>query len=144
MAPLRLTKVIFVLLFIMRSLSGMGASGFICKEVLVQSKSISASEKASLCFLKDDTYFLSKNCSQLNCQFIERLRKIKITANDRERPGATTCHALKGMVEEVGLPGSTLKIQRCLFPKEGTSISLNLLESWDGKKFSGPSKPLKM
>jgi hypothetical protein len=53
------------------------------------------------------------------------------------RPGKTWCQNLGGLVEPIEIEGSGNAV-RCLFPEESISISLNLLESWDGKYFTGP------
>jgi hypothetical protein len=144
MAQLQLTKVISTIILMLFTSLAFSSTEFSCKEVQVQSQDVKAIEKSNLCFLKDDTYFITKNCSDLKCQFMGRLKQTRFSHSESERPGATMCQALKGVVEAVSIPSSKLKIQRCLFTKEKTSISLNLLESWDGKGFNGPSKPIKM
>lgn len=138
----RLIKQSLLVVLLAFSSALMAKSEFVCKEVKVQSKSIKASEEATLCFLRDDTYFISGNCSDLKCKFIERLKVKKMKYSEEERPGVTLCRAIQGVPEDIALPDSKLTITRCLFTKEKTSISLNLLESWDGKHFSGPSRPL--
>jgi hypothetical protein len=119
-------------------------NSFECREVKIQSKSVNASELSGLCFLRDDTYFISQKCASMDCAFIERLKKVKISYSQEERPGMTMCKAIDGIVEQVTIPNSKVKISRCLFGTEKVFISLNLLESWNGKYFTGPSRPLKI
>lgn len=112
-----------------------------CRDVVLKSTTIKAGEKAALCFFNDDTYFISKNCQDLSCGFMTDLRKKPAMVSPDERPGAALCKELSGIIETLTMSGVKHTIQRCLFVKEKTFISLNLLESWDGKKFLGPSEP---
>ncbi len=112
-----------------------------CRSVELKSASVGKKERTDLCFLSDETYFISRNCQDLNCAFMKRLKDKKAPTSSAERPGLILCKEIKGVVEGVQILETTLSIQRCLFPKEKSSISLNLLESWDGKSFLGPSAP---
>ena len=137
MAQLRLIKAI---VFLSAFMTAMAFAG--CKDVVITSHSVKGSEKTGLCFFQDSTYFISKNCQDLQCDFMRRLKVRGVKVSSEERPGAILCRDLKGIIEEVTLPGTKFAIKRCLFSDEKSFISLNLLESWDGKKFVGPSKPL--
>lgn len=122
----------FLFLF---SVSSFGAND--CREVSIQS-SPDFKEKVDLCFLTDETYFISRNCKDLSCKFIQKLKKSKLPHSEKNRPGTTACRFLGGEVESVTLNGLKEKISRCIFTDDHSSISLNLLESWNGKKFTGP------
>lgn len=115
-----------------------------CRDVQVKSQSVKASEEVGLCFYNDVTYFLSRSCQDMNCHFIQQLKQTKPETSSEKRPGALLCQKLKGIIEEVTLVESRQTVQRCVFPEEKESISLNLLESWDGKKFRGPAPSLKL
>lgn len=144
MAPLQLIKKISILGLFVSSFA-MGSPTYLCREVKVESQNlVDSSEVIELCFLKDSTYFISKNCSDLKCNFAKQLKKIEAITSSRERPGAAMCDLLHGVIEEVKIESEKSNVKRCLFVKEKVSISLNLLESWDGKKFSGPSDPIEM
>lgn len=119
-------------------------SNLACKEATIKSQNVKSSQKLRVCTLKEVSYFISGNCKNLSCDFMNRLRKHKLTHSPDERPGVMICNALEGAVEEVTLSGISYPIQRCVFSKDKSFISLNLLESWDGKKFKGPSLPLKL
>lgn len=110
-----------------------------CKDLVVKNSNKEGSEKTSLCFFNDETYFISKNCQDLSCPFMSALKKRGPVTESHERPGSILCKELKGVEEGINIPGTRLTIKRCLFPEEKAFISLNLLESWDGKKFAGPS-----
>ena len=58
------------------------------------------------------------------------------------RPGAILCEMLGGALESVTYDRVSFEVRRCLFPKDKSFISLNLLESWDGARFRGPSIPV--
>lgn len=114
-----------------------------CKETKIESVELKVSEVRELCFLQnDETYFMTSDCVDLSCKVVQKLKSKSVPHSETERPGALFCKSLGGVVEEVRLQGGKLKIQRCLFTQEKSSLSLNLLESWNGKHFSGPSKPL--
>lgn len=117
---------------------------YTCKEVKLESNTVSASEVQTLCFMQAPSYFISEKCASHKCDFIKKLQNQKIEFSEKERPGALLCKTLGGIKEEVTLADSKQKISRCLFTEEKVSISLNLLESWNGKHFSGPSRPLNL
>lgn len=139
MAQLPLISLLSLLLF--SSLS-FAETSLNCGDKEVKSQNLKKSEKVSLCTLRDDTYFISKNCQDLSCSFMKKLKSSPQSHDPTIRPGIATCRALKGEVEEVNVEKIDYPVQRCLFPSDKTFISLNLLESWDGKVFKGPSKPI--
>lgn len=108
-----------------------------CREVSVKS-AVAKDETLQLCFLADDSYFISKNCQSLDCEMIRKLKTTDVPHSFKDRPGAVACKIIGGGVDIVSIDGKG-EVQRCVFPKEHTSISLNLLESWNGKSFSGPA-----
>ena len=73
--------------------------------------------------------------------FIKRLKGSKIKHSEKERPGINTCRALGGVPERVTFEGAQ-NVSRCVLSKEHSSISLNLLESWNGSHFEGPGPSL--
>lgn len=144
MAQPRLIKFTLSLFLLMTGSVLAEESNLACKEVTIKSENVKASQNVRVCTLKEMSYFISGNCQNLSCDFMGRLRKHELTHSPDERPGVMICHALEGAVEEVTLTGVSYPIQRCVFSKDRSFISLNLLESWDGKKFKGPSVPLKL
>lgn len=130
-----------MLLFLLAAFCGTAlASGFKCRDVTVKSLSVGQTKKAQLCFLEKDSYFITGNCSTLECDLVNKLRKTKFTSSVKERPGSTLCKSIGGAVDSVEISGIKGKDQACVLPKSESSISLNLLESWDGKFFTGPAK----
>ena len=144
MAQQRLINISLGLVLLLSSSVFAEESHLGCKETQVKSENLKASEKVTICTLKEVSYFISGSCQNLSCDFMSRLKKQKLTHTPDERPGVTICESLEGVVESVTLEGSSYPIQRCIFSKDKSFISLNLLESWDGKAFKGPSKPLKL
>lgn len=114
-----------------------------CKLVTFQGNVVKETEKREYCFLNSETYFISRNCQSLNCKFIEKLKRAKFKHSENSRPGISMCVDLGGAVEEVTIMETKTKTFRCLFSEDATSVSLNLLESWNGKKFTGPGRPVK-
>jgi hypothetical protein len=145
---MKLLTSIKVLLLFALAVSVLGhASGYDCQETEVTSLDVKAKEKFNLCFAKHDSnYFISQNCLTLECKFTEQLKK-RVLAPEKEsgsyeRPGRKLCKELKGMVEKVAITGKGEAI-RCIFPDDLSSVSLNMLESWNGKIFTGPQPPVK-
>lgn len=119
------------------------AADYECNEVEIHGQVVKESEKLTLCFLKDPSYFISKNCVSLDCAFIARLRKARITQSTHEGPGSSMCRELGGLEEEIKVASMEDDQIRCVFPEDRSTISLNLLESWNGKYFAGPGKSIK-
>lgn len=142
MAQQRLIKFSIGLMFILGSFAFAAESELACKIVPVKSQNLKKSEKVKICTLRDDSYFISSNCQDLSCKFMSELKGLKLSHSPEERPGIEICKNLKGVVEEVTVDKISYPVQRCVFAKDKTFISLNLLESWDGKTFKGPSIPL--
>ncbi len=140
MAPLQLIKLTLFSVFFLGSTLTMANTS--CRDVIVKSNNVDKSETTHLCFMKDETYFISRNCQDMRCRPMKLLKEKRPEVSSEERPGIVICRELKGIIENITVSGSKLSVQRCLFPEEKVSVSLNLLESWDGKKFSGPSQPL--
>ncbi len=113
-----------------------------CEEVNFVSEDVDKTEKAEACFMSDPTYFISRNCQDLSCGFIKDLKKIEHEVEAGMRPGAILCEMLGGSLESVIYSRVNFTVRRCLFEKDKSFISLNLLESWDGEKFRGPSTPV--
>lgn len=113
-----------------------------CEEVSFQSQDVEKVEKAETCFLNDPTYFISQNCQDLSCSFAKELKSIEFEVEAGMRPGAILCEKLGGLLESVTYDRVKFTVRRCIFEKDKTFISLNLLESWDGKVFKGPSIPV--
>ena len=131
---------VFIIIILIFSFSAWSRE-FDCRKVIIKSESTFKSESLELCFLKDPSYFISKTCQDFKCGLVKRLEKIKIAKNDQNRPAISMCQALEGASETVLIGGKSTK--RCIFPGDHTSISFNLMESWNGKTFSGPSTPMK-
>lgn len=142
MAQQRLIKISIGLLFVLCSFAFAAEAELTCKVVPVKSQNLKKSEEVKLCTLRDDTYFISSNCQDLSCKFMSELKSLKLSHSPDERPGIEICKNLKGNVEVVKIEKLHYPVQRCVFAKDKTFISLNLLESWDGKTFKGPSIPL--
>lgn len=113
-----------------------------CEEVQFKSEETFKNEKAETCFYNDPTYFLSQNCQDLSCGFIRDLKKIEHEVDSGMRPGAILCEMLGGALESVSYDRVKFEVRRCLFANDKSFISLNLLESWDGQVFRGPSTPI--
>lgn len=113
-----------------------------CEKIMMKSEDVNKQEKASVCFLQEPTYFISQNCQDLSCAFIRNLKKIEHEVDAGMRPGAILCEMLGGTLESVSFNRVSFTVRRCLFPKDKSFISLNLLESWDGERFRGPSIPV--
>lgn len=123
--------------------SAVGFAGdYECKDWEIEGQLVKKSETLALCTMKDPSYFISRNCTSLDCDFITRLKKINIVSSIYERPGSTTCVQLGGIEEEIKIKGIDGEQIRCVFPEDRSTISLNLLESWDGKYFKGPGRTL--
>jgi phage replication-related protein YjqB (UPF0714/DUF867 family) len=135
MIPFHLNKILILVLFF--SLNA-AADEFHCSQAIFRSHTTAKNETLAVCYLKDEKYFISENCKNLDCNMVKELRDQKIIYSQKDRPGVTICKAVGGVVEAVSINGVSTK--RCLSPKDHTSISFNLLESWDGKKFHGPSE----
>jgi hypothetical protein len=109
-----------------------------CRKVIVENKSLKISEKVNLCFLDDKSYFISQNCQNLECKFVDKLKSDRPEHSLDNRAGVTMCKFLGGGVEAITIGGNKGTASRCVFTSDHTSISLNLLESWNGKTFTGP------
>lgn len=120
-----------------------GAMAHECLSVELESKYTKTMKQSELCFLLNKTFYLSRNCLDLSCPFIGELKKLKIPHSEKDRPGTVMCRALSGAIDLVKIKGSPENLPQCVFNDEGkSSISLNLLESWNGKNFSGPAKSI--
>lgn len=138
MALLPLNKISLFLFLLILSTATQAA----CEEVKFRSESTKKTSEARACFQTDPTYFISQNCQDLSCGFIRDLRKIDHEVDSGIRPGAILCETLGGVLESVRYDRVSFEVRRCLFQKDQSFISLNLLESWDGHKFRGPSVPV--
>ncbi|WPU66589.1 hypothetical protein [Peredibacter starrii] len=141
MAQRRLIKLALGLIFVMSSALA-AESDLSCKVLLVKSQNLKASQEVKICTLREETYFISANCQDLSCRFMKELKGLKLSHSPDERPGMEICKNLKGTVEEVTVEKISYSVLRCVFAKDKSFISLNLLESWDGKTFKGPSTPI--
>ncbi len=114
------------------------AKDYICEDVKIQSLIMkNESESRTDCFHRGmDLFFISENCSQMKCDFIEKIKTTTFDYRSTERPGRIQCSALGGVVEKIKIENRTENL-RCIFYKDQSFISLSLLESWDGLKFAG-------
>jgi hypothetical protein len=110
-----------------------------CKNVSSKSLVVSnESEKLNLCFHpSDDSYFISQECKNIGCKSLSKIKSTKLEFSESMRPGKSWCRSLGGAVEPIEIEGIGKQF-RCLFTEDSISISLNLLESWNGKIFAGP------
>ena len=136
-----LNKLLIALVFIFAA-TLVQADNSTCREVSLESKIVSKKEKVNLCFLKDDTYFISRNCMDLSCPFVQVLKKKGLSHSQLDRPGAITCKNLGGAIDSIIMNKSTKTFLRCVFKQDHSSISLNMLESWNGKHFTGPAESI--
>ena len=112
-----------------------------CKEVSLKSLSIDQTSKETLCFVQHENYFISNNCKSSDCLLIKKIKAPGPALNGNNRPGIELCNHLTGTVEKIQILTSNKTMSRCVF-KDGGSISLNLLESWNGAFFAGPGSSL--
>lgn len=114
-----------------------------CEEAEFVSRS-KQKDKVDTCFHeKNPRYFISNNCVDFSCEFTKKIKTAKIEYTQRFRPGVDMCRALGGGVE-FGTIKRVGEVERCVFPDDLSSISIDLLESWDGKIFAGPGKVSKL
>lgn len=133
-----------LLLILLILTAALPARALDCKSIRVRSMVVQGREETiDLCFLNDESYFITRGCIDLSCNFVRKLRSTALSSNETERPGETYCKQLEGAVEEVKISNKENRIRRCIFTKDRNSISLNLLESWNGKHFSGPAPTVK-
>ncbi|HXH73570.1 MAG TPA: hypothetical protein VNJ08_01295 [Bacteriovoracaceae bacterium] len=128
--------------FVLCLLCPLLASGadYKCEEVEIVTKTLNQKETAEICFHeRSPSFFISNNCLDLSCDFTKKIKTTTFTHSNRFRPGVTMCQDLGGGVDYATLKGKG-EIERCVFTKDLSSISLNLLESWNGKIFAGPGK----
>lgn len=112
-----------------------------CQEIEIKSLVVSKSEKVKVCFYSDnESYFISQNCMDLSCDFVQKLKKNGLTLSENSRPGLSTCKALQGSPDTVHFKEGKRSHRRCVFVKDASFISLNMLESWNGKIFTGPGR----
>lgn len=131
--------ILFLLLLTM-PMSFAEKQGSECESVELSSKVAGLSKTVELCFYRERTFFISKACQDLSCEFAQKLRTTKTPSSMTERPGAVLCKALGGGVDVIKLEGVDYDVSQCVFAdEEKNSVSLNLLESWNGKMFKGPS-----
>ncbi len=119
------------------------AHAFNCTDATHTNVGESTPVTEQVCFMQDKDYFISPNCSKLKCDFITKLKTAK-TAPDsiHERPGTVICRHLNGRVQWVKFKEKNEETPRCLFEESSSFISLNMLESWNGKSFSGPAESI--
>ncbi len=79
----------------------------------------------------------TRNCLSLDCPSLSKIKTTKLKYSDSMRPGRSWCSSLGGAVEKIKISNHGEKI-RCIFTEDSSFISLNLLESWNGKFFAGP------
>lgn len=140
MAPhtlIKLSCLIVAVTFL--SLARADAPNYECQDKEIKSNVVTGSEKTKLCFMEDTSFFISNHCISMNCAFIDRLKKLKVTHSIMERPGSNICKQLGGLVEKVSVSCLDEEQDRCVFIEDRSTISLNLLESWNGKYFTGPA-----
>jgi hypothetical protein len=137
---LQLVNRLFIAILFLTSTDLSASSALDCRDVEIQKTAPKAWEKTILCFLREDSYFVSEACANLDCAFVKRLRELKVVPRESGHSAATACKALGGIKEEISISFGKSAIKRCLFTKEKISVSFNFLESWNGKHFTGPSK----
>lgn len=116
------------------------APAYDCEEVEVTSLEVPGKVTAQLCFLKvSQKYFLSNDCLTMKCPLLAKMKEIKFKSSEEDRPGTAMCKQLGGAVDTVTIKNRG-EFHRCVSPTEPSTISLNLLESWNGKVFVGPGK----
>lgn len=136
-----MSNILVFSLFLLTSLNTYANSN--CRQVTLKGLTVKETETREYCFLKEPTYFLSKNCQSMDCVLIRKLKKTKVGPSTQDRPGVHLCKALGGGVDQVMLMDSKITTFRCVYSEDMSSVSLNLLESWNGKIFTGPSEPVK-
>lgn len=135
------TSRVFTAVLILFMSSAMAASDYNCEDVEIVDPVSKEVDKTTLCFHKESpTFFISENCANLECELVKKMKDLKFEPSEEDRPGAVMCRALGGGVEEFSLKEKG-KFLRCVTGDEHSSVSLNLLESWNGKLFLGPAKP---
>lgn len=83
-----------------------------------------------------ERYFISTNCADLRCAFVEKLRDSNFKTHPSDgwrRPGEALCIALGGQRGDTSDPAFVREegaISYCVFASDGTFVSLSLLESW--------------
>ncbi len=133
---------LITMIFALSMTFGFG-SDYKCRQVSLKSEILSLKEKVEFCFLKDESYFISRNCLDMSCKFIQTLRQKGLSHSVLNRPGLVTCTNLDGAYDTFKIKKSDKTYLRCVFKEDRSSISLNLLESWNGKHFEGPGDSLK-
>ena|GEM_PF-3262153 len=133
MALQHLNKLILGILILSFS-SKSWSSDYVCKETKVNKKD------KLLCFMREESFFITPDCQKNDCKFIQAIKKIKPQLLNVERPGTTLCRAVAGKMDSWKLSSFNYDISVCQLDK--TTISLNLLESWNGTLFTGPAESM--